>query len=280
MSRECASGTTTAPARPLGRALIRAFPVCVAAWVFVLAAVELALMAGGRLGSEYGGTDIHQYLDATRRWIASGSPYLPSEVLGPFDFASQTYLHPPLGLYLFAPFTVLPLVLWWAIPIAIVCLVVVSWRPDRWAWPLIALCLLWPRSPASLVVGNTDMWVAAALALGLRSGWPAVLVAVKPSFAPLMLAGAGARSWWIALAIVGLAAVPFGDLWLEWLAVISNAPADVTYSVLSLPLVLVPVIAWLRRTRRRASVHAPSLARPRVLPWLAARARGWDARSP
>lgn len=204
----------------------------------------------GVLGREYRAADITHYLDATRRWLESGTPYLASEVAGRFEFQPLTFLHPPLALYLFLPFTVLPLVLWWAIPIATTCWLIWSWRPDRWAGPLIALCLAWPRTSGMLVVGNTDLWVSAFLALGLRFGWPALLIAIKPSFAPFVFAGARSRSWWIGLPLVALSALPFGGLWFDWLAVVRNAPADMTYSALNMPLLLIPVIAWLRRTRR------------------------------
>ena len=69
-------------------------------------------------------------------------------------------------------------------------------RPTRWIYPLIALLMIWPRSTGGLIVGNTDMWVCAFVALGLRYGWPALPIAIKPSFAPLMLVGIRHRSWW------------------------------------------------------------------------------------
>src|SRR5215510_5930822 len=64
--------------------------------------------------------DITQYLNATRRWLDTGTPYLPQEVAAPFQFGTETFLHPPISLLLFAPFLVLPIALWWAIPIGVV----------------------------------------------------------------------------------------------------------------------------------------------------------------
>ena len=139
--------------------------------------------------------DITQYLAATRRWLETGTPYLPNEVAAPFQFGYETFLHPPVSL-LFLPFLYLPIALWWAIPIGAVVWSVWSWRPTRWIYPLIALLMIWPRSTGGLIVGNTDMWVCAFVALGLRYGWPALPIAIKPSFAPLMLVGMRHRSWW------------------------------------------------------------------------------------
>jgi hypothetical protein len=243
--------TLTVPPAAASRGWLRALPVGLTIVMLVLAVLGLVSTYNGELGQQYFAVDITHYLDATRRWLETGSPYLPSEVAAPFLFQPLTFLHPPLSLYLFVPFLVLPLALWWAIPIGIVCWALWSWRPDRWAGPLIAFCLIWPRTPGMLVVGNTDLWVTAFLALGLRFGWPALLIAIKPSFAPFMLAGSRARSWRLGLPILALAAVPFGTLWLEWFAVARNAPMGVTYSVLHVPMLLIPVIAWLRRTRHR-----------------------------
>ncbi len=114
---------------------------------------------------------------------------------------------------------------------------------------MVAACLAWPRSAGMLIVGNTDLWVMAIVAAGLRWSWPSVLVAVKPSFAPLILIGFSRRSWWLALAVLGAVAIPFGGLWAEWLAVVRHAPGGLPYSFLGLPLVLLPAVAWLGRRR-------------------------------
>ena len=71
--------------------------------------------------------------------------------------------------------------LWWAIPLGIVAWSIVAWRPAVWTWPVIAALLSLSRFMIPLIVGNTDLWVWAAIALGLRWGWPSLLVAVKPS---------------------------------------------------------------------------------------------------
>ena len=197
------------------------------------------------------GLDIGHYLDATRRWIETGTPYLANEVAAPFDFAPLTFLHPPVALYLFLPFLVLPLALWWVVPIGVVAWTIVSWRPAAWSWPVIAGALVFSRFHVPLIVGNTDLWIWAAVAGGLRFGWPAALVAIKPSLLPLAVVGARRRSLWIAGLVVAIACLPFGALWLEWLAVVRHSPAPLTYSVVNLPWLLVPLVAWVARRERR-----------------------------
>jgi hypothetical protein len=231
----------------------RAVPGSLTVVIAVLAAAESSVLLGMRPGRDLWLVDVTHYLRATRRWLEFGTPYLADEVARPFAFGLETFLHPPGALLLFLPFTVLPVVLWWVIPTGILVLSIRAWRPDRWTWPIIALCLLWPRTQTALMYGNTDMWIAAFVALGLRFGWPGLLVMVKPSFAPLMLIGSRSRSWWLALLPIAIAASLFGQLWLDWLAVIRHAPADWTYSLTSLPMIAIPVVAWLRRRRQPAS---------------------------
>jgi hypothetical protein len=53
------------------------------------------------------------YMDAASRFMLFGSPYSPSAV---------AFLHPPIALLLFVPFTRLPGILWYAVPVGIVWL--------------------------------------------------------------------------------------------------------------------------------------------------------------
>ncbi len=193
--------------------------------------------------------DRAHYLAATARWLDTGTPYLASEVAAPFDYQPDTFLHPPVALILFLPFRSLPALVWYVIPIAIVTVLVVKWRPARWTWPIMAACLAWPRTSGMLIVGNTDLWVAAFVALGLSWGWGWALVALKPSFAPLALLGVRQRAFWIAVAVVGAVSIPFGRLWLDWFSVVVHAPGGILYSILGLPLVLLPAVAYAGRTR-------------------------------
>jgi hypothetical protein len=217
----------------------------------------------------YAGWDFSHYVDAARRWLESGSPYLASEISGQFQFSDLTFLHPPIALYLFAPFVILPAVLFWAIPIVGTAIVISLWRPAPWTWPLMAFLLNWPRFVGAVVVGNSDLWVVFFIALGLRFGWPVLLLAIKPSIAPFALVEIAAlirvdavpvRRWReivLAAVLLVVAAVPFGILWFAWLSVIRNSPADPLYSLGAIPWLIVPALAWFgrRRGRRRSDVH-------------------------
>lgn len=221
-----------------------------------------AAMAG--VGQQVVGLDIGHYLDATRRWLEIGTPYVPYQVAGPFPMTDgSTFLHPPIALYLFAPFLILPLVFWWVIPVGIVAWTILAWRPAYWSWPIIAAVLALSRFHVPLIVGNSDLWIWAAIAAGLRFGWPALLVVVKPSLLPFMILGIWRRSWWIAALLVAFLSIPFGSLWLEWMSVIRNAPIDLRYSLIDLPWLLIPVLAWMARTR--PTPLAPSKPHPPIL---------------
>ena len=224
--------------------------------VFVIAGIALFLAsASGAFELGVWGHDVRHYLLATQRWIDTGSPYVPAEVAAPFQYQPMTFLHPPSALLLFAPFLVLPLPLWW-VPLPIVAWSIAAWRPARWTWPIIALVLAYPRVHVAIILGNSDIWVWAAIALGIRYGWPAALIVIKPSVFPLLLVGARHRSFYVGLAVAALLCLPFGSLWIDWLHVAANSPAGLLYSILSLPWLLLPVLAYAARTTRSGDVPA------------------------
>ena len=197
--------------------------------------------------SPHGFGDLDGYLTGARRFVETGSPYLPSQVAGPWTLGPHSFIHPPAALALFVPFLVLPAFLWWAIPLGVTAFVIIRLRPASWTWPLMAACLVWPRSAGSLLAGNTDMWSMAFVAAGAMWGWPAALLVVKPTVAPLALIG-GRRALWAGLIVIALCAALL-PLWFEYAVVIGNAGVDWTYSLLNLPLVVLPAIAWLGRQR-------------------------------
>lgn len=81
------------------------------------------------------GVDYQLYVDATTRWL-SGGPFYPAyELAGPFANTDHDILYPPVAILLFAPFTVLPAILWWAIPLGLVVWVIYCLRPDPVVWP-------------------------------------------------------------------------------------------------------------------------------------------------
>jgi hypothetical protein len=207
------------------------------------------------------GVDLRLYLDATQRWLAGGPFYQPYQLAGPYEIQAGDILYPPVALWLFVPFAVvaasplepLALGLWWAIPLGLTAWAVWRLRPAPFAWPLIALCVAWPTTLLKTWTGNPVIWSMAALAAGVIWFWPAVFVLLKPSLAPFALFGVNHRSWWIALAIFGLLCLPFGSLWLDWLrSVVNSEGGGLLYSSLEIPMLLLPLVAWLARRRGRS----------------------------
>ncbi len=229
----------------------RPVAVGVSALILFAGALLFTAAATGRFG-QYWGYDVGHYLDGARRFLDTGTPYLPNEVAGPFEYAPETFLHPPIALLLFVPFLWLPIILWWVIPLGTVAWCAWSWRPAYWAWPTMAFAVAYTRFHDALIVGNSDLWVWAGVAAGLRFGWPAIVVVVKPSLGPLVLAGARHRSWWLAAFVVLVASLPFWTLWVDWLRVVRNSPADFSYSLPNLPYLVMPIIWWAARRRPEA----------------------------
>ncbi len=243
------------------RAADRMVPLGAGAALLVLLAVEVRVVAMYDGLSLWAGFDYRTYMDATARWLAGGPFYEPYQLAGPYTVVAHEILYPPVALALFAPLSVLPAVLWWAIPLGILAAVVISWRPGRWAWVSILACLVLPNTigvswAINVVVnGNPGIWVAAVLAVGTR--WPAAApwVLAKPTLLPFALLHIRRRAWWAGLAVFALAAVIFLPMWPDYLRVVTNArsaePAW-TYSLGSVPLMLVPLVAWLGRSDRVA----------------------------
>jgi hypothetical protein len=202
------------------------------------------------------GLDFRHYLDGARRFVETGSPYVPAEVAAPFQFSDETFLHPPSSLYLLVPFIWLPALLWWAIPLILTASIIWSWRPAPWTWPVLAIAAAWPRLHGAIIYGNSDMWVLAAVTAGLEYGWPALLVLIKPSVGLLVFAGVRHRSWWLGWIVVAFLSIPMLALWSDWVHVVINSPGDPLYSVSMLPVYLAPVVAWLGRTRKRTEAVA------------------------
>jgi hypothetical protein len=206
------------------------------------------------------GVDLAIMLELGRRWVETGSMYLPYQLAGPYpidvtaDLGQTPALYPPAAGPVFGALTLLPLPLvvaaWWAIPIGIVVAGIWRWRPAPWTWPLMALCFVHPMSPAQLMVGGTSMWVAALVVLGLTIGWPAALILLKPTMLPFALLGAWDPRWWVVA--VALIVVTLLGPWQDYLMVGANgadAAGGVLYSLKTFPLAAVPLFAWLGRTR-------------------------------
>lgn len=209
------------------------------------------------------GVDFHQYLGHAQRWLDGGSFYLDRQLQGPYEIQGGDSLYPPTLLYLLVPFALgLPQLLWWAAPITIAVVAIAWLRPAPWTWPLMAGLLAVPRTYEMILYGNPGIWVAAAIAAGTVLGWPSVGVLIKPSLAPFALFGIRTRAWWIALGLYLLACLPFGLMWLEWIQVITDSDANLAYSLVDLPLMLLPVVAWAGRRSRSASTAISSNVSP------------------
>jgi hypothetical protein len=189
------------------------------------------------------GIDYQFYRDVGARWLADGTYYLPHQLAGPYEVTLMVdVLYPPAALPLFVPFVWLPAILWWAIPLGILGYVVWSYRPGPWALLAILCLVAWPRTIGAVMFGNTDMWVAAGVAGGLRWGWPIALVALKPVFAPFLLIGIRDwRAWALGLGLLVVSLPMMGDY---LTAMLNVQTSPIAYSIGSLPFALIPLVAW------------------------------------
>lgn len=208
------------------------------------------------------GMDLDLYLDAARSWLAGGPFYQLWQLAGPYTVVHGAILYPPPILLLLVPFTVLPEALWWVISIGIVAAVCAYHRPRPVAWLGIVLCLAVPATATRVVHGNPSLWVTTAVALGTIWGWPAVAAFLKPTLAPFGLIGIRRRPWWIAavgLLVISLAFLP---MWGDYLTVARNARdgLGLLYSIQEVPMVCIPVLAWL------GGRHAPTTVFGREAP--------------
>lgn len=223
--------------------------------LFITVELAVATRPGGILSGPPG-FDYQTIVGATQRFLAGGGFYGQYELAGPYTMGTHDILYPPTALWLFVPFTVLPGILWWAVPLAISGATLAWHRPSRWGWTaILALIVLpfpfdWHFSYALqlVVTGNPAMWIVAALAAGTRWGWPATFVLLKPSLAPFAALGLKTRAGWVALAILGAMSLAVLPLWPQYLTVVLNARgprAGLLYSITDLPIMLIPIIGWL-----------------------------------
>jgi hypothetical protein len=212
------------------------------------------------------GVDFRFYRDLAARWVATGMYFQPHQLEG--SYISTTLVdtfYPPIALLLFLPFLILPAILWWLIPIAVLAYVIAAWRPNLWAVVGMIVLMMWVRAFGAFLWGNTDMWLAAAVAAGLRWGWPAALIAIKPSVLPFMLIGVRSRSFWLVVALLAVVSLPMWELWADWLVAIRNMDQRPDYSIGSITLYLVPIVAWLGRQRPSAVPEGTKPSSPATL---------------
>jgi len=208
--------------------------------------------------------DYHIVIDATKRFLDGGTFYDPRQLSAPYgwDGTIQGWwpiLYPPQSIALFAPFTVLPAPLWWAIPLITTGAIVAWHRPQPVAWPVLAACVWWPITTSKIVTGNPVMWTVAFVALGTIWRWPAVLALFKPSLFPFALIGWRDRRWWI---VGALGALPFCWVLPDYLHAMSLFTSGISYSLAEVPLLLIPIVAWVASTRRPPWGHRTGTASP------------------
>lgn len=196
--------------------------------------------------------DYNLYIEATRRFFEGGGYYLPYQTQGPYPADPGVILYPPPFTLVVAPFLVLPWFAWWALPIGIVAAVAWCHRPRIVAWPFIAGCLWFPGTTVMIVAGNPTMLFVAGVALATVWAVFGPVVLLKPSLFPFALIGIRRRAWWLGLGILVAVSLPFGAMWIDYVKVLLNARHDLglLYNVAQVPTMLLPVFAWLGRSRR------------------------------
>lgn len=227
----------------------------IALWVVfafaVLEALYFAFRPGGLLAFGLG-FDHETYVAAARDWLTGRGFYESYQLTGPYLINAREILYPPILLAVLVPFSFLPDVLWVIVPAALTALIVWSWRPNFWATLAIGLCLAAPSTSGLYLLGSPGIWAVLAVAFATRWGWAGPLVLVKPSLFPFALVGIRTRSWWVSLALGGVLIVVTLPMWLDYVTVLLNArgpSANLLYGLWTLPIMLVPVLAWVGRTR-------------------------------
>lgn len=139
--------------------LTRFVPIAIAEALLVLAVWEVVVGGINFFGIDYG-----LYMRDAQRFLATGTPYSPLQLAGPYELGGEIFLYPPIALALFVPFTFLPALLWWVVPLGVIGVSVYRWRPAPWTWPLIAFAIAWPRTVELSWLGTPTC--------GFRRWWP------------------------------------------------------------------------------------------------------------
>ena len=198
--------------------------------------------------------DLEVLTAATQRLFAGGSWYLPRQLEGPYQTEFGDVLYPPVAAWFFAPWLVLPAWSFVVIPVGILTWHVLSARPAPWTWPLIAFGATYPVTLVYAGYANPTVWIAAFVGLALRYAWPGALILLKPSLLPFALIGIRSRGWWLCALGLAIASLPFlADTLIYPRVILDTQGAGPLYSVLGLPIMLVPVVAWLGRRREPAA---------------------------
>lgn len=223
-------------------------------------------VGGGMLAYDYA-----LYMNATRRWLAGGSSYVSEQISGPYVVDWGQILYPPQALALFVPFAFLPPLLWFVIPPAVTGWVIWSHRPRLLAWAtMVGLLLVWPVLVLlPYIAGTPTTWIVMFVALGTRWRWVSALAWLKPSVFPFALLGARDRRWWVATGAVTALELALLPLTIDWVRVVLNAggpSAGLFYSLENVPLLPVPLLAWIGRGSAKGFPFESRVMRPRLSP--------------
>jgi hypothetical protein len=233
----------------------RVRPIWIALTVVLLgfAAWEAVLLWGLIDDQSALGADLRYYRFVAERWLETGIFYTEDQLSGPYQVRTLVdNLYPPHALLLFVPFIYLPSILWWILPLGFTAYIVWWLRPGPAAWAAMAAILAMPVSLSTILYGNTHPWLLAFVAGGIRWGWPAFFITIKPSVLFLAPIGILRRSWWAVAVISAGVTLPLLPLWLQWPTVIRNSTVTAEYSLAAVPFMLIPVVAWLGSPRRGA----------------------------
>jgi hypothetical protein len=213
------------------------------------------------------GVDLRLFSELGQRWLETGSIYADFQLAGPYrydqaagsnDVERMPALYPPWSGPAFVVVRFMPWPLWWLIPLGTLAWLVWRWRPAPWTWPLMALALVHLNTSGMLVAGNSTMWIAMFAGLGLRYGWPACLVALKPTLLPFALVAWRDRGMWTGLAVFAMLAVGWYPESARALLALRNVEGgSLLYSLGDLPFMLVPLIGYAGRSLRDGSAQRP-----------------------
>lgn len=241
--------------------LARPFQVALTIALLGFAAFEIAWLWRFLDDNQSLGVDHAYYVRVAQRWLDTGVWYTERQLAGPYQ--TQTLvdnLYPPHALYLFLPFIWIPYPAWWLIPFALVGYALWRLRPHAWSWPILALIVALPKTPAAILYGNSDLWMLAFTTAGVLWAWPAVFATFKPSLGFFALVGMHRRSWWLAGVLLAIATLPQLPLWLQWPTVVANSSATLEYSISMVPFVAFPIVVRLAASTRPPVSFPPALA--------------------
>lgn len=253
--------------------LRRLLPWVAVAGILVVDVSFWATAIRSGFATPYYGGDFDTYRDAAARWAAGGGFYHDYQLVGPYNMWSRGHdlapvMYPPPFLLVMLPFTVVPVALWWLIPIVGTALIVVSHRPSVPAWLIILGLVAYPSTYMMIATGNPAMWGMFAIALATR--WPffGPFVLLKPTLLPFALVGVSYRSWWLGLAVLVVVSLAFLPMWYDYALVLFGAQSSgfPPHGTNGYPTLLIPVVAWLASPARAGRSPARAPTRYRTAP--------------